>query len=58
MEGIGGDIITGTLDICLEELRKSAKNFWFICAISEIRNGHIANEDQKLVRLFIIMDYQ
>jgi len=47
VEGIGGDIIIGTLDICLEELRKSAKNLWIICAISEIRTGHIANAGQK-----------
>ena len=46
VEGIGGDINTGTLDIFLEELRKSAKNLWVICAISETRIGHIANVGQ------------
>jgi hypothetical protein len=45
-EGIGGDIITGKLDICLEELRSSAKNLWVICAKSEIQTGHIANAGQ------------
>jgi len=58
VEAIGGDIITGTLDICPEEPRKSAKNSWVISAISEIRTGHIANEGQKVVRLFIILDCQ
>jgi len=56
VEGIGGDIITDTLDICLEELWKSAKNLWVICAISVIRTGHIANAGQKLACLFIILD--
>jgi hypothetical protein len=56
VEGIGGDIITGTLDIFLEELRNIAKNLWVICAISGVRTEHSANAGQKLARLFIILD--